>query len=284
MKNFSLPARRLAIVLGTNDIASAVAVYLRRAYHAVVLAHDPYPPVIRRALAFHDVLYGETKVIEGIAGRRIDHLPEAIGALAEPNLVAVTRMGLTDLLTLGPIDVIVDARLQKHLAHPDFRGLARMAIGLGPGFTVRKNCDLAVETKPLFIGALVEGGTTAPADGIAEELSGAGRERFVYTPIEGTWHTPFEVGGRVYKGMPVGHIDNERIFAPIDGVLRGLARDGIEVPEAVKLLEVDPRIFRRRQDAIEERPRLIAEAVLRAVRILEAQRGSAVPLPGMLLN
>jgi hypothetical protein len=280
----ALSNRRIAIVLGTNEIASAVAISLQRAHRSVILSHDPYPPVIRRGLAFHDVLYGETKVIEGIAAVRIDRIADAVAVLSAPNQVAITRMGLTDLLMLGTIDIIVDARMQKHVAHPDFRGLARMVIGLGPGFTVRKNCDLAVETKPLFIGALIEGGATAPADCTPDALSGVGRERFVYSPIEGIWRTPFEAGGRVYKGMPIGHIDDERIHAPIDGVLRGIARDGSEMPEGVKLVEVDPRIYRRRQTRIDDRPRLIAEATLRAVRILEAHYYAAMPLPGMLLN
>ncbi len=279
--------RPLAIVLGTNEIASAVAVFLHRARRSVILAHDTYPPVIRRALAFHDVLYGERKSIEGVAAARCDRITEIPAVLAEPDHVVVTRMGLTDLLVLGAVDVIIDARMPKHALRPDFRGLAGMVIGLGPGFIVRKNCDLAVETKPLLIGALVEGGATEPADGTPELVSGAGRERFVYSSIEGCWRTPFEIGGRVYKGMPIGHIDSERIYAPIDGVLRGIARDGTEIPEGVKLVEVDPRIYRNRQGLIEERPRLIAEATLRAVRILEAQRGihaAAFPMPGTVFN
>lgn len=250
----------------------------------MVLAHDPYPPVIRRATAFHDVLHGEEKSIEDVRAKRIDRIAEAAITLAEPRQVAVTPMGLTDLLMLGTIDIIVDARMQKHTIRPDLRGLARMVIGLGPGYAVRKNCDLAVETKPLLIGALAEGGTTEPADRTPETIAGVGRERFVYSALDGHWRTPFEIGGRVYKGMPIGHIDRERIYAPIDGVLRGIARDDIDIPKGVKLIEVNPRIYRRRQNEIEERPRLIAEATLRAVRILEAHHKLATTVPGMSLN
>lgn len=289
MKNPLFNAGRrppIAIVLGTNDIASAVAVSVHRARRAVILAHDCDPPAIRRTLAFHDVLYGEAKSIEGIGAQRCDRITEIPSVLAQQDQVAITRMGLTDLLVLGGIDVIIDARMQKHAPRPDFRGLAQMVIGLGPGFCVGRNCDLAVETKPLLIGALVEGGATEPADGIPECLSGAGRERFVYAPSEGIWRTPFDIGGRVYKGMPIGHIDAEKIYAPIDGVLRGIARDGTEIPEGVKLVEVDPRIYRNRTGRIEERPRLIADATLRAIRILEAKRNirHAFPMPGIALN
>jgi hypothetical protein len=49
-------SRPLAVVMGTNEIASAVAVSLIRAGIPTVLSHDPYPPVIRRGMSFHDAL------------------------------------------------------------------------------------------------------------------------------------------------------------------------------------------------------------------------------------
>jgi hypothetical protein len=53
------PPYPFAVILGTNEIASAVAVYLHRAGYRVVLSHDPVPPVIRRKMAFHDALFDE---------------------------------------------------------------------------------------------------------------------------------------------------------------------------------------------------------------------------------
>lgn len=56
---------RFAVVLGTNEIASAVGVYLQRDGWSVVLAHDPHPPVIRRKMAFHDVMFGDPAEVDG---------------------------------------------------------------------------------------------------------------------------------------------------------------------------------------------------------------------------
>ena len=50
-------ASALAVILGTNEIASAVAVQLARQCHHVILCHDPFPLVIRRGMAFHDALF-----------------------------------------------------------------------------------------------------------------------------------------------------------------------------------------------------------------------------------
>jgi xanthine dehydrogenase accessory factor len=53
----------LALVLGTNEIASAVAVHLKAAGHCVILSHDSFPPVIRRAMAFHDAVSDGAEIV-----------------------------------------------------------------------------------------------------------------------------------------------------------------------------------------------------------------------------
>ncbi len=127
--------RPLAVVLGTNEVASAIAVFLHRSGHAVVLAHDPLPPVLCRGMAFHDALYGDRASLEGIEALRIDYVADLYSVLAEKDRVAITNFGLTDLLVLGGIDLILDARLQKRAVTPDFRGLARLTIGAGAGLS-----------------------------------------------------------------------------------------------------------------------------------------------------
>ncbi|OYX84800.1 MAG: hypothetical protein B7Y75_04260, partial [Azorhizobium sp. 35-67-5] len=46
----------VAVVLGTNDVASAVAHRLFNAGYGVVLSRDPGQPVLRRSMAFDDAL------------------------------------------------------------------------------------------------------------------------------------------------------------------------------------------------------------------------------------
>jgi hypothetical protein len=139
---------RIAIVLGTNEIASAVAVHLHRADYGVVLVHAPLPPPIRRGMAFHDALYGEPAVLGMVTAVRVDRGIDALSVFCRHEHVAVTALGLCDLIVLGPIDLLIDARMQKRVAPLDFRGLARLTIGLGPGFAAGRNCDAAVETLP----------------------------------------------------------------------------------------------------------------------------------------
>jgi len=267
----------LAMVLGTNEIASAVAVHLHRAGYGVVLSHDPSPPVIRRGMAFHDALFGDPVVVDGITADAVERVTEVLAVAAMHERVAITPLGLADLMAIGPFGLIVDARMQKYTIKPDLRFLADATIGLGPGFTVGVNCDVAVETRPARNGVLLTRGTTDAPDGVASSLGGAGRERFARAAHPGRWRTAHAIGARVFKGMVLGHLDRVPVLAPLDGLLRGLVRDGTDVPERAKLLEIDPRSrWQARWTGIDARGRAIAETTaLAAHRFLAGAQDRA---------
>jgi xanthine dehydrogenase accessory factor len=264
--NCSAPIPRVA-VLGTNEIASAVAVHLHSAGWQVVLCHDVFPPVIRRGMAFHDVLFGERRVIAGVTGARADTTEDVAAECAAPDRVAVTALPLADLVAVRPLAVVVDARMQKRRTAPDLRGVANLTVGLGPLFRIGENCDIAVETRPARNGEVITSGATDEADGVASQLGGAGRERFVYSDRPGRWHTPLDIGARVFRSFVVGHCDGAPVRAPFDGIVRGIVRDGLRVPAGVKLIEMDPRGRKARWTGIDDRGRAIAEATVRAIGI-----------------
>ena len=269
---YASDADPLAVVLGTNEIASAVAVRLTGAGFATVMSHDPFPPVIRRAMAFNDALYGDMANVEGVLGERAENAIEIAGVLARKRRVAVTPLHLSDLLAVRRPDVLIDARMQKHRITPDYRGLARITVGIGPNFVVGANCDVAVETRPIRNGAVVADGATDAPDGMARPLGGVGRERFVYTDREALWHTPVDIGMRVFKGFALGHLDGLPVHSPIDGILRGIARDATRMPAGVKLLEIDPRGRKAKWTGIDERGSGIADAALAAIKLAGSRR------------
>ncbi len=55
--------------------------------------------------------------------------------------------------------------------------------------------------------------------------------------------------------------------APFDGILRGIVRDGTEVPSGVKLLEIDSRGRKAHWTGIDSRGQLIANAVAKAISL-----------------
>ncbi len=234
-------AGALAVILGTNEIASVVAVQLaRRGFH-VILCHDPFPPVIRRGTAFHDALFEDRIEVDGIKGARAETAAEISLVLTIPGQVAVTPLRPADLVAMRKFDALVDARMQKYRATSDLRGMAEVAVGLGPNFEPGFNCDVAIETYPSKPGIIVESGKTRPPDGLASNLGEAGKERFVYPRLDATWRTPLDVGAQVHKGVAIGNHAGAPVFASMDGVLRGIARDGTFAPKGVKFVEIDPR-------------------------------------------
>jgi hypothetical protein len=266
--------RPLAVILGTNEIASAVAVHLHRIGWATALSHDPFPPVIRRQMSFHDCLYGERITLEDVAAERAETALELLSLLDYSQNVAVTPLQFHDLVALRTPQALIDARLQKYRATPDLRHLAGIAVGLGPNFVVGRNCDIAIETKPSQAGRIVREGETEVADHVPGLLGDVGEERFVYSQRQGLWHSAIDIGVRVFKDFVVGHLDGAPIEAPIDGVLRGVARDGIHVPCGVKLLEIDPRGRAAKWTGIDERPARIASATALAIRVEMAERAA----------
>lgn len=265
-------AENFVIVLGTNEIASAIAVRLCWKRYRVVMSHDPFPPVIRRGMAFHDALYDDRAELDGIVAQRVETAMEIIDTLADPGKVAVTRLELTDIMPLKSPAIVVDARMQKSRMTPDLRGLARLTVGVGPRFTVNHNCDVAIETHPASTGALVEKGQTRLGDGIPRTLGGVGKERFVYSTCDGVWRTPLDVGALVFRDFVLGYQGRIAVRAPMDGHLRGIARDGVHAPAGVKLVEIDPRGRSACWTGSDERGRRIGEAVVAAAEKMPMRR------------
>jgi hypothetical protein len=271
---YAFQSLRLAVVMGTNEIASAVAVALTREGYGVAMTHDPFPPVIRRGMAFHDALYDDAIEIGGVVGARVEGLLEIADVLSRRARVAVTALSLTELLAYRTADALVDARMQKARITPDFRGLARLTIGMGPNFSVGVNCDVAVETRPVRAGKLLVAGETEGADGVARLLGGVGRERFVYSDRAGVWRTPVDIGMWVPRNFVLGRHDGMPVVAPIDGFLRGVARDGAFAPAGCKLVEIDPRGRDACWTGMDERGLRLAQACVKALalRPVEAAR------------
>ena len=233
-------AGAFAVILGTNEIASAVAVQLARRGFQVIPCHDPFPPVIRRGMAFHDALFEDRIEIDGIKGARAETAAEISAVLTIPRQVAVTPLRPADLIAMRKFDALVDARMQKYRATSDLRGMAEVTVGLGPNFEPGFNRGVAIETHPSKPGIIVESGKTRPPDGLTSNLGEAGKERFVYSRLDGTWRTPLDVGAQVHKGIAIGNHAGAPVFASMEGVPRGIARDGTFAPKGVKLVEIDP--------------------------------------------
>ena len=264
----------IAIVRGLGDIGSAVAHRLFSDGYTVVVHDTPEPATTRRKMAFADAAF------EGYA------MLDAVEAWLAPDMAALQELLRRRVVAiyLGPFallvdalkpDVLVDARMRKRAVPENQRGLAIVTVGLGPNFTAGVTCDVAVETSWERLGAVIRDGAPLPLAGEPRELGGYARERYVYAPCAGVFRTKMQIGDTVAAGRAVATIDGAVLTAPVSGILRGLTHDGVPVTERTKVIEVDPRPHAD-VAGIGERPRRVADGVVRAIHGFMASRGDGV--------
>ena len=259
------------LVRGANDVGSAVAHRLFTAGYSVVIHEIPQPTTTRRRMSFSDAVFEGRVALDGIEAQLIKRLYLLRGALVSDCCIPIFIKDFYQLLnTLHPT-ILVDARMRKHLQPEIQRGLAELTIGLGPNFVAGETTDIGIETsRGDSLGQIVEHGATSPLQGEPIEIEGFARDRYVYAPAAGTFHTSLQIGDYVIQGLEVARVDSIPLLAPITGILRGLTHDGVPVTPKTKVIEVDPRNHNAQISGIAERPARIAEGVLTAIQNWEA--------------
>lgn len=257
----------IALVLGTSDIASAIAHLLFTNGWGVAMLRDPSTPVLRRGMAFDDALEDGNAGLDGVSARRASTPEELriIAGLRDEVAVASLDPGVVALTCADFVTILIDARMRKYAAPADLRPLAGRAIGVGPGFAAGTNVHIAIETLPGREGEVVEHGPTAMPTGEAVPLGGAGTERFIYAQRAGVWQPAVALGSQLLAGDEIGTLGGKAVPAPISGRVRGMVRAAPGgVARGMKLLEVDPQPDARWQ-GLAPRAKRIAAGVGAAV-------------------
>ena len=94
---------------------------------------------------------------------------------------------------------------------------------------------------------------------------GYAEERVLRTVRRGVFHAAKAIGDYVVKGSVVGAVEDDPVIAQIDGVVRGLLRDGTKAEEGMKVGDVDPRGKKEYCFTISEKARAIGGGVLEAI-------------------
>lgn len=264
------------VVRGVRDVGSAVAHRLFSSGYRVIIHDTGLPTTPRRRMAFVDAVFDGISVLDGVTAVRVDDLAALPGLLSEGTIVPVVVSDLSELLATVRPGALVDARMRKRSVPEVQRGLAPLTIGLGPNFVAGENVDLAVETSWEDLGRVIEGSPTRALAGEPRPIGGHGRDRVVYSLVDGVFRAHLNIGSRVERGQPVAGVGSAELRAPLSGVLRGLTRDGVPVTVGTKVIEVDPWGDGAIVEGIGERPASIAEGVLRAVRSRSSQKAGRV--------
>lgn len=254
------------LVRGSNDVGSAVAHALFQAGYAAAIHDIPQPAVTRRKMSFTDAIFDGNTMLEGVRAFRVNRNFLFRAMLVHHQVIPISVGKFDEIMTIIRPQVLVDARMRKH-NQPDAQlGLAPLTIGLGPNFVAGVTTNLAVETGWEQLGQVLHYGVTRALQGEPKEFDGHARDRYVYAPCSGIFHTHFQPGDPVEQGQEIAYIDSVPLHAPLSGVLRGITRDGVPVTTKTKIIEVDPRGTDAQFSSIAERPAKIAQGVLQAVQ------------------
>jgi len=253
------------LVLGCGDVGSAVAHRLFRLGAHVASCDLARPAHARRGMAYTDAMFDGHATLDGVTARRVEDVAGILACWNEGRCIPVVALPEPPLIEALRPDVLIEATMRRHRVPPDLRGLAPLTVGLGPGFAIDVNCDVAIETQwGERMGAVLHEGATAALAGGPQPLNGVTRERFVAAPVTGTWRCEATLGEPVRAAQIVGRLAGQPVLAPIDGILRGITRDGVEVRAGQRIVEVDPRdppqVF-----GLGERPAAIARGVAAAI-------------------
>jgi xanthine dehydrogenase accessory factor len=260
------PATLLVIIRGGNDIASAVAHCLFTAGYPVVILEAPQPLTVRRGMAYASAIYEGRITLDGVMAEHACSLGHAFALLRSRTAIPVLASADEKILTALEPGVIVDARLRKKERSTSRVSDAPLVIGLGPGFKAGVESHLVIETnRGPNLGRIITEGEADAYTGEPIEIAGHSKDRYLYAPRAGVFHTPLDLAARVEAGQTVGDIEGEPLVAKVSGIIRGIVKDGLSVKAGTKLVDIDPRGDPAYLSELSQKAWTIADAVLTAI-------------------
>lgn len=256
--------RLKVLIRGAGEMASAVAWRLNRCHFRVLMTEIPKPLSVRRRVCFSEAVFQGEQVVEGVRGVLIRDPREVEGVWARGEVAIIVDPEAECLDTIGP-DVLVDAIMAKRNLGTRM-DQAPLVIGLGPGFSAGRDVHVVIETnRGHNLGRTIYQGEAEPNTGIPGEIAGVSAQRVLRAPSDGIFRPVRDIGDRVKRGEVVAWVEGEPVKAEIDGVIRGLLREGMEVSKGLKLGDIDPRGIREYCFTISDKARAIAGGVLEAI-------------------
>lgn len=258
------------VVRGGGDIATGTIYQLSRAGYPVLVLETEHPSAIRRQVAFCEAVYEKTSSVEGLTAVHADSLEEAMDMVHPSRPVVLVDPEGDSIREIKP-DVVVDAILAKRNLGTR-RDMAKLTIGLGPGFSAGKDVDYVIETmRGHNLGRIIKDGPAMADTGVPGKIMGYGKERVIHAPAEGILYGRAEIAAKVKKDDVIAVIREDGgtempVFASLNGIVRGLIRDGYPVKKGFKIADIDPRMEERDNCfTISDKARCIAGSVLRLV-------------------
>ena len=261
--------KNLIIVRGGGDLATGSIYKLRKSGFPVLILEAANPSAIRRNVAFCEAVYQGSQTVEDMTCYKADSLQQARQFLKEGKLAVLVDPAGESIAKLKPMAVVDAILAKKNLGTT--RDMAPITVALGPGFEAGKDVDAVIETKRGHnLGRVLWAGSAAPNTGIPGVIGGYGKERVIHCPCKGILRNVKKITDTVSKGEVIAVVETEDGLVPVeatlDGILRGLIRDGYPVKPGFKMADIDPRAEEYHNCfTISDKARCIAGGVLEAI-------------------
>ena len=259
----------LIIVRGGGDLATGTIYKLKKSGFPVLVLEVANPSAIRRNVAFCEAVYQGTQTVEDMTCYKAESLRQAQQFLSEGKLAVLVDPAGESVSRLKPMAVVDAILAKKNLG--THRNMAPITVALGPGFRAGEDVDAVVETKRGHnLGRVLWTGSAAPNTGIPGMIGGFGKERVIHCPAKGILRNVKHITDTVSKGQIIAVVETENgsvpVTATLDGILRGLIRDGYPVSVGFKMADIDPRADEYNNCfTISDKARCIAGGVLEAI-------------------
>ena len=259
----------LVIVRGGGDIATGTIYKLYQCGFKVLVLETENPSAIRRNVAFSEAVYNGTQTVENLTAYLAKSVEEAVFMLEEGKLVMLIDPKGESIDMLKPTAVVDGILAKKNLGTN--RKMAPITVALGPGFTAGDDVDAVIETmRGHSLGRVIYEGQAIANTGIPGMVGGYTKERVIHSPAAGVMRNVSKITDTVKKGEVIAFIETGKekvpVEATIDGLLRGLIRDGYPVTKGFKIADIDPRLNEFDNCfTISDKARCIAGGVVEAI-------------------
>jgi xanthine dehydrogenase accessory factor len=252
------------LIKGAGEMASGVAWRLYQCGFSIFLTETDQPLAVRRKVSFCEAVYDEQTKVEGVEALLITDPDDRFRAWAEGKIPLLLDPDCKSKDIIKP-HVLVDAILAKKNIGTTLTD-APLVIALGPGFEAEKDAHFVVETnRGHNLGRLLTTGHAEPDTGVPGPIQGITADRVLRAPTTGRFQGSMDIGAQVKQGDVIGTVTGEPVKAKIEGVLRGLIHNGIEVTGGLKIGDIDPRGIHAYCYTISEKARALGGAVLEGI-------------------
>lgn len=257
----------MILIKGAGDLATGVAHRLKKCGFDIVMTEIQKPTTVRRTVAFSQAVYDKEVEVEGIKAVLAYKNDDVYKSVNNGNIAVIVDENAEIIEDIKP-DIVIDAIIAKKNLRTNIND-AKIVIAIGPGFEAGVDCHCVVETqRGHYLGKAIYKGSAIPNTGIPGNIGGYTQERIIRATNDGKIRPVAKIGDYVEKNDIIAYVNETQIYASINGIVRGMLYEGLEVHKGMKSGDIDPRCEKGHCFTISDKARSISGGVLEAILYL----------------